>query len=81
MLKQLFSLLLIGLLPLVCAEPASAASKAEKEFQFAEKVKSSFQRLGVGEDARVAVKLRDKTKLTGYISDLRVPSCLLAGQS
>jgi hypothetical protein len=48
--------------------PAYAASKEEKEARFAEKVKTNILKLGIGESARVEVKLRDKTKLKGYIS-------------
>ena len=48
--------------------PASAASNAEKEARFAEKVKANVLKLGTGQAARVKIKLRDKTKLEGYIS-------------
>jgi hypothetical protein len=34
----------------------------------AEKVRSGVQKLGVGQDARIELKLRDKTKLAGYVS-------------
>ncbi len=50
-------------------ETAAARSKAEKRALFAEKVKAGVERLGVGEDTRVAVRLHDKMKLTGYVSD------------
>jgi hypothetical protein len=45
-----------------------AKSKAEKEGERAEKVKAGVARLGVGKEARIAVKLRDKTRVSGYIS-------------
>lgn len=48
---------------------AYAASKEEKQARFAEKVKANVLKLGTGEAARVKVKLRDKTKLEGYISN------------
>jgi hypothetical protein len=47
---------------------ASAKSKAEKEAERTAKVKAGIAKLGIGKDARVALKLRDKTKLSGYIS-------------
>ena len=47
---------------------ASAKSKAEKEAERTAKVKAGIARLGVGKETRVAVKLRDQTKLSGYIS-------------
>jgi hypothetical protein len=48
--------------------PAYAAEKKNKEDRMAEKVRSGVQKLGVGQDARIELKLRDKTKLAGYVS-------------
>ena len=72
MLKKILSLALAGsLMAAASARPVSAValSKAEKEAQFAEKVKAGIAQLGTGTEARVEVKLRDKTKLKGYISE------------
>lgn len=49
---------------------AFAGDKPEKEGQLAQKVKSEIAKLGTGPDARVEVKLRDKTKLRGHISEV-----------
>ena len=69
MFKKLLSLSLSALLiNLAGMTPVYAASKEEKEARFAEKVKSNVLKLGTGEAARVKIKLRDKTKLEGYIS-------------
>ena len=69
MFKKLLSLSLVALLiNLAGATPANAASKAEEQTRFAEKVKASVLKFGTGEAARVKIKLRDKTKLAGYIS-------------
>ena len=69
MVKKLLSLSLVALLiNLAWVGPAYADSKEEKQARFTEKVKASVQKLGTGEAARVKVKLRDKTKLEGYIS-------------
>jgi hypothetical protein len=46
----------------------AAKSKAEKAAEFAAKVKTEIAKLGTGPDARIEVKLRDKTKLKGYVS-------------
>jgi hypothetical protein len=46
----------------------AAKSKAEKAAEFAAKVKGEIAKLGTGPDARIEVKLRDKTKLKGYVS-------------
>lgn len=69
MFKKLLSLALVALLiNLAGMRLAYADSKEEKQARFAEKVKASVLKLGTGEAARVKVKLRDKTKLEGYIS-------------
>jgi hypothetical protein len=69
MYKKLLSLSLIALLiNLAAMTPAYAASREEKQARFAGKVKESVLKFGTGEAARVKIKLRDKTKLTGYIS-------------
>jgi hypothetical protein len=69
MFRKLLSLSLIALLTnLAGMSPAYASSKEEKQALFAEKVKASVLKLGSGEAVRVKVKLRDKTKLEGYVS-------------
>jgi hypothetical protein len=70
MFKKLLSLALVTVLVhTVSAAPCLAGTNAEKEARFAEKVKANIMKLGTGPDARVHVKLRDKTKLEGYISE------------
>lgn len=49
--------------------PALAGSSPEKEARFAQKVQTEIAKLGTGPNARVDLKLRDKTKLKGYISE------------
>ena len=69
MFKKLISLSLVALLiNLAGMTPVYASSKEEKDARFAEKVKANVLKLGIGESARVKVKLRDKTKVEGYIS-------------
>ena len=69
MFKKLLSLSLVALMiNLTAIPPAYAASKEEKEARFAEKVKANVMKIGTGEAARVKIKLRDKTKVAGYIS-------------
>ena len=69
MFKKLLSLSLVALLiNLAGVTTAYAASKEEKQARFAEKVKANVLKFGTGEAARVKIKLRDKTKLAGYIS-------------
>jgi len=46
-----------------------ANSKEEKATRLAEKVKAGISKLGTGSGARIEVKLRDKTKLKGFVSE------------
>ena len=70
MFKKVLTIAIAGLLiQAICVQPASAASKAEKQAQRTEKVKTGILKLGVGTDARVAIKLRDDVKLAGYVSE------------
>lgn len=55
-------------------QPVAANSKAKREARQAEKVRVNINKLGVGEAARIAVKLRDKTKLTGHVSAINEAS-------
>jgi hypothetical protein len=58
------------LLNLVYPSPALGGTNLEKEVRFAQKVKTELAKLGTGPNARVELKLRDKTKLKGYISEV-----------
>lgn len=46
----------------------AAKTKEEKAAEFAAKVRREIVKLGTGKDAQISVKLRDKTKLSGYVS-------------
>jgi thermostable 8-oxoguanine DNA glycosylase len=76
MLKKVLSLVVVVVVfhAGFCVQTASARSKAEKQARFAERVKAGIVQLGVGEESYVTVKLRDKTKLAGYISEAREES-------
>jgi hypothetical protein len=50
-------------------ESIYAGTKEGKDVQ-SEKIRAGIYRLGIGKDARVEVKLRDKTELQGYISEV-----------
>ena len=70
-MKKLLTMLVACLvLSAVSVQPVAAAGKAEKEARFAGKVKVGIEKLGVGHDTRVEVKLRDKTRLKGFISEV-----------
>jgi hypothetical protein len=67
--KQIAFFLGALVINLAGARLAFAESKEEKQARFAEKIKSNVLKLGTGESTRIKVKLRDQTKLEGYISD------------
>ena len=48
-----------------------AGTAREKESKLAERVKTNIAKLGTGKDAQVEIKLRDKTKLKGYVSEIK----------
>ena len=68
MLKKILSILLIGLVMNLAVVTTFAQTKKEKEV--ADKVKSEITKLGVGTDAKVQVKLKDGTKIKGYVSEI-----------
>ena len=61
--------LVVTVMNLAGVRLANAESKEQKQVRFAEKIKANVLKLGIGESTRVKVKLRDKSKLEGYISD------------
>lgn len=72
MFKKLFTIILACLVAqVVCVQPASAKSKEDKAFQLTQKVKTEISKLGVGRESRVELRLQDKRKLTGYISEVK----------
>ena len=80
MFKKNLSLFLIGslLLSLFAAPPALAKSKEEKAVALAAKVKAGVSKLGSGKDAKISVKLRNKTKLKGFISAIEEDAFVIA---
>jgi|ERR1700752_123719 len=71
MLKRLFCLVLISSIVIVTggSRLALAADAKAKEAAFTEKVKAAIAKLGTGPSAQVEIKLRDKSKLKGYIKE------------
>lgn len=68
--KYLTLILTILLINLSLSASVFAETKAEKEAKFAQKVKTNITKLGSGTEAKVEVKLKDSTKLKGYISNI-----------
>lgn len=76
MLRKLLCLSIALLLVhcLICVQPVLAANNSEKQANFTRKVRDGIAELGTGQDAHVAVKLKDKRKFAGYISDVKQDS-------
>jgi hypothetical protein len=72
MFKKNLSLFLIGslLLSIFVVPSALAKTKEEKAAELSAKVKAGVAKLGAGKDTKISVKLRNKTKLKGYISHI-----------
>jgi hypothetical protein len=79
MFRKLSSLALAGLLlNLVCAAPVVARRSQETDAKRVAQVKATLAKLGTGPNARIEVKLRNKTKLKGYVSETREDRFLIA---
>ena len=71
MLKKVFLMSIVMLVVNLAVAPfALASDNPEKEAKFAEKVKTEITKLGTGTDAKVRIKLKDGTKLDGYVSEI-----------
>lgn len=73
MLKKITTIAITLLLAftLTGQRQALASSKAERQARATEKVKAGILKLGVGQQARVTVKMNNKTKVAGYISEVQ----------
>jgi hypothetical protein len=63
---------------LLLQQSAFASVPSEKDAAHAQKIKAGIMRLGAGKATRVSLSLRDKTKLTGYISEISEDSFVVA---
>jgi len=80
MFKRNLSLFLAAslLFPLFAVPSAFARTKEEKQAALAAKVKAGVARLGAGKDAAISVKLRNQTKLKGYVSRIEEEAFVIA---
>ena len=60
----------MALVLFLCDVTVGASSREEKEAKLAGVMKAGIVKLGTGPAARVEVKLRNKTKLKGYIQEI-----------
>ncbi len=72
--KYLTLILTILFINLSFSTVALAETKPEKEAKFAAKVKLQIAKLGAGTESKVEVKLKDGTKLKGYVSNISTES-------
>jgi hypothetical protein len=81
MFRRFIAFLLTALLVVPVTQPDVIAAPlpldAEKDARLAERVKDGIAKLGVGRESRVEVKLKNKTKLAGYISAIEDESFTL----
>ena len=68
MFKKAFAIILSGILLSTIFGAPSASAKATDAARQASEVKAKVQNIGVGERSRVEVKLRDDSKVKGYVS-------------
>ena len=72
MLKKYLSLALIALVANVfLAMPVMARAQSNNPTQDVEKIKIKVAKLGVGDKARATVRMKDGTKIKGYITEAR----------
>jgi hypothetical protein len=67
--RRIFVVMLVGTMMFTSFGFQPVQAKTEEETLRVEKNRASITKLGTGRDARVEVKLRDNTKLKGYVSD------------
>ncbi|HEY9436107.1 MAG TPA: hypothetical protein VI260_32010 [Blastocatellia bacterium] len=80
MFKKKLSVFLIGslMLSLFAIPSTLAKTKEEKGAALAAKVKAGVAKLGAGTDTKISVKLRNKTKLKGYVSRIEEDAFFIA---
>lgn len=67
MKKFMVSVLAVLLINFVCVASVGAESRSDKEAKTAARVKSEIQQLGTGPAAYIEIKLRDGSRLKGYV--------------
>lgn len=80
MIRKFLALLVVSILiqAVVCLNTASASVKPDKQARSTEKVRLSISKLGVGQESKVEVRLRDRSNLAGYIREINDDSFVIA---
>jgi hypothetical protein len=68
MFRRIFATILSGMLLVTAFGLQHVGAQATND-QATEKIRAKVQKMGVGVNARVEVRLRDNTQLKGYITD------------
>ncbi|MFL6209699.1 MAG: hypothetical protein ACJ74W_12655 [Pyrinomonadaceae bacterium] len=68
MFKRTFAMMLTAIFTLTALSIQPARAQTSADTQLAMKARTKVQKMGTGRAARVEVKLRDNTKLKGYVS-------------
>lgn len=76
--KKISYSLIVALLFLLGAPLAEAKPNPEKEAARVASIKAAIAKLGTGPDAKIKVKLNDKTKLSGYVAQANAESFVMA---
>ena len=70
MLKKMLSVSLVAwLFGFAALTPVEARVDPSEEARFAARVKEAVRQLGTGAAARIEVRLKDRTKLKGYVAE------------
>ena len=69
MFRPIFAVILAAVILFTGFGLQTVGAQAVNDAQATEKIRTKVQKIGVGGNARVEVKLRDNTQMKGYISD------------
>lgn len=69
MFRPIFAMMLAAVILFTGFGLQTVGAQAANDAQATEKIRTKVQKIGVGGNARVEVKLRDNTQMKGYISD------------
>ena len=69
MFRRTFAMMLSAMVLLTALGLQSVGAQGMNDARATEQIRTKVEKIGVGGNARVEVKLRDHTKLNGYISD------------
>jgi hypothetical protein len=69
MFRRMFAMMLSGLILFTVFGFQLTGAQTLRDQQATEKIRTKVQKIGLGTNARVEVKLRDNTQMKGYIRD------------